>query len=163
MAPDIGVSMEHGEPRPSAAIPREHQQPRGSGAASTTEPPGHAGSSTLSFYHKDRRPASVAGTLCICLEHRCRQLIQAGLGTTRRDAGPLINEEFGSVLPALRVSPRTCRERPTHPKDIGAEDFCANCQGTESHACPAGRHFSRETKMVRGVENGLPIFDKCIP
>ena len=85
--------------------------------------------------------------------------IEAGLGTLGKH-GSLINEEWGS---AFRLSAVTT-DMPLiadAPKDIGAEDFCANCQVCVK-ACPPGAIF-QEKQMVRGVEKWFVDFDKCIP
>jgi epoxyqueuosine reductase QueG len=85
--------------------------------------------------------------------------IQAGLGTLGKH-GSLINEEFGSSFRLSAVTTDMPLVADT-PKDIGAEDFCANCQVCVK-ACPPGAIFS-EKQMVRGVEKWFVDFDKCIP
>ena len=85
--------------------------------------------------------------------------IQAGIGTLGKH-GSLINDEFGS---SFRLSAATT-DMPLisdKPKDIGAEDFCFNCQVCVK-ACPPGAIFSKKQK-VRGVDRWFVDFDKCIP
>ena len=85
--------------------------------------------------------------------------IQAGIGTLGKH-GSLINEEFGS---SFRLSAVTTNLPllPDQPLDIGAEDFCANCQVCVK-ACPPQAIFP-EKQTVRGVEKWFVDFDKCIP
>ena len=66
--------------------------------------------------------------------------IQAGLGTLPKH-GSLINEEFGSSFQLSAVTTDMPLVADT-PKDIGAEDFCANCQVCVK-ACPPGAIFQR--------------------
>lgn len=85
--------------------------------------------------------------------------IQAGIGTLGKH-GSLINEEFGS---SFRLSAVTT-DLPLisdQPKDIGAEEFCVNCQVCVK-ACPPDAIFSEKQK-VRGVDKWFVDFDKCIP
>jgi len=85
--------------------------------------------------------------------------IQAGIGTLGKH-GSLINGEFGS---SFRISAVTT-DMPLiadHPVDIGAEDFCANCQVC-TRACPPGAIFD-DKQIVRGAEKWFVDFDKCIP
>jgi epoxyqueuosine reductase QueG len=85
--------------------------------------------------------------------------IQAGIGTLGKH-GSLINEVFGS---SFRLSAVTTNLPllPDQPIDIGAEDFCANCQVCVN-ACPPQAIFPDKQK-VRGVEKWFVDFDKCIP
>ncbi len=85
--------------------------------------------------------------------------IAAGLGTLGKH-GSLINDVYGS---AFRLSAVTT-DMPLiadAPKDIGAEDFCANCQVCVK-ACPPGAIFP-EKQTVRGERKWFVDFDKCIP
>ena len=85
--------------------------------------------------------------------------IEAGIGTLGKH-GSLINGELGS---SLRLSAVTT-DMPLiadKPVDIGAEDFCLNCQVCVK-ACPPGAIFN-EKQTVRGVEKWFVDFDKCIP
>ena len=85
--------------------------------------------------------------------------IEAGIGTLGKH-GSLINGQYGS---SIRLSAVTT-DMPLiadQPVDIGAEDFCANCQICIK-ACPPGAIFP-EKQMVRGVEKWFVDFDKCIP
>jgi epoxyqueuosine reductase QueG len=47
------------------------------------------------------------------------------------------------------------------PVDIGAEDFCLNCQVCVD-ACPVGA-ISNAKQMVRGIEKWYVDFDRCVP
>ncbi|MBT3916308.1 MAG: 4Fe-4S dicluster domain-containing protein [Rhodospirillaceae bacterium] len=85
--------------------------------------------------------------------------IDSGMGTLGKH-GSLIHGEYGS---SFRLSAVTT-DMPLiadQPRDIGAEDFCANCQICIK-ACPPGAIFE-EKQMVRGVEKWFVDFDKCIP
>jgi epoxyqueuosine reductase len=85
--------------------------------------------------------------------------IAAGLGTLGKH-GSLINDVYGS---SFRLSAVTT-DIPLiadAPKDIGAEDFCANCQVCVK-ACPPGAIFP-EKQTVRGEKKWFVNFDKCIP
>jgi ferredoxin len=85
--------------------------------------------------------------------------INAGMGTLGKH-GSLIHGEFGS---SFRLSAVTT-DMPfmaDQIRDIGAEDFCTNCQICVN-ACPPGAIFN-EKQMVRGVEKWFVDFDKCIP
>ena len=85
--------------------------------------------------------------------------IAAGLGTLGKH-GSLINREYGS---SFRLSAVTT-DMPLvadAPEDIGAEDFCLNCQVC-TKACPP-QAISNNKQMVRGVEKYYVDFDKCIP
>lgn len=85
--------------------------------------------------------------------------IEAGLGTLGKH-GSLINETYGSSfrLSAVTTDMPLVADRP---KDIGAEDFCLNCQVC-TNACPP-EAISNDKQMVRGVEKYYVDFDKCIP
>lgn len=85
--------------------------------------------------------------------------IEAGIGTLGKH-GSLINGIYGS---SIRLSAVTTDMPliPDKPVDIGAEDFCLNCQIC-TKACPPGAIFE-EKQMVRGVEKWFVDFDKCIP
>ncbi len=85
--------------------------------------------------------------------------IAAGLGTLGKH-GSLINDVYGS---SFRLSAVTT-DMPLiadAPKDIGAEDFCANCQVCVK-ACPPGAIFPKK-QTVRGEKKWFVDFDKCIP
>ncbi len=85
--------------------------------------------------------------------------IQAGIGTLGKH-GSLINGDYGS---SFRLSAVTTDMPlvPDAPVDIGAEDFCTNCQIC-TKACPPGAIYPEKQK-VRGVEKWYVDFDKCIP
>lgn len=85
--------------------------------------------------------------------------INAGMGTLGKH-GSLIHGEFGS---SFRLSAVTTDMPLTADqiRDIGAEDFCTNCQICVN-ACPPGAIF-QEKQMVRGVKKWFVDFDKCIP
>lgn len=85
--------------------------------------------------------------------------IAAGLGQLGKH-GSMINDLYGSSFRLSAVS----TDLPLlldAPKDIGAEDFCLNCQVC-TKACPPAAIFP-EKQMVRGVEKYYVDFDKCIP
>ncbi len=85
--------------------------------------------------------------------------IAAGLGQLGKH-GSMINEIYGSSfrLSALATNMPLLLDEP---KDIGAEDFCLNCQVC-TKACPPQAIFP-EKQIVRGVEKYFVDFDKCIP
>jgi Pyruvate/2-oxoacid:ferredoxin oxidoreductase delta subunit len=74
--------------------------------------------------------------------------------------GSIINREYGSNfrLAAVFTDLPLLEDGPT---DIGAEDFCLNCQICVS-ACPADA-ISHEKTLVRGVEKWYVDFDRCLP
>lgn len=85
--------------------------------------------------------------------------INAGLGQLGKH-GSMINDTYGS---SFRLSAVTT-DMPLvldSPIDIGAEDFCLNCQIC-TRACPPDA-IHEEKQMVRGVEKWYVDFDKCIP
>jgi len=85
--------------------------------------------------------------------------IDSGMGTLGKH-GSLIHGEFGS---SFRLSAVTTNMPliADDVRDIGAEDFCTNCQICVN-ACPPGAIFP-EKQMVRGVKKWFVDFDKCIP
>lgn len=85
--------------------------------------------------------------------------IAAGLGQLGKH-GSMINDVYGSSFRLSAVStdmPLTLDQ----PRDIGAEDFCLNCQVC-ANACPPDAIF-REKQWVRGEQRWYVDFDKCIP
>jgi len=85
--------------------------------------------------------------------------IDAGIGTLGKH-GSLINKTYGSSFRLAAVT----TDMPLVAdavEDIGAEDFCLNCQVCVE-ACPP-QAISNEKQMVRGVEKYYVDFDKCIP
>ena len=85
--------------------------------------------------------------------------IDSGMGTLGKH-GSLIHGEFGS---SFRLSAVTTDIPLIADKvrDIGAEDFCTNCQICVK-ACPPSAIFP-EKQMVRGIKKWFVDFDKCIP
>ncbi len=85
--------------------------------------------------------------------------LAAGFGELGKH-GSIINDEYGSSFRLSAVS----TDMPLNhdaPRDIGAEDFCLNCQIC-TRACPPDAIY-QEKQMVRGVEKWYVDFDKCIP
>lgn len=85
--------------------------------------------------------------------------IAAGFGELGKH-GSIINQVYGS---SFRLSAVTT-DMPLvsdQPVDIGADDFCLNCQIC-TRACPPGA-ISPEKQMVRGDRKWYVDFDKCIP
>jgi ferredoxin len=85
--------------------------------------------------------------------------IAAGLGELGKH-GSMINREFGSCFRLSAVTTDVPLEHDA-PEDIGADDFCLNCQVCVN-ACPPDAIYN-EKQMVRGVEKWYVDFDKCIP
>ena len=74
--------------------------------------------------------------------------------------GSIINGELGSSfrLAAVFTDLPLTEDGPT---DIGADDFCLNCQVCVD-ACPVDA-ISNEKQMVRGVFKWSVDFDRCLP
>ena len=85
--------------------------------------------------------------------------LAAGFGELGKH-GSIINETYGS---SFRLSAVTTNMPlvSDSPADIGAEDFCLNCQIC-TRACPPDA-IHEDKQMVRGVEKWYVDFDKCIP
>jgi epoxyqueuosine reductase len=85
--------------------------------------------------------------------------IKAGLGQLGKH-GSMITAEHGSNIRLATV----LTDIPLaidKPRDIGVDDFCANCRICETN-CPPHAIFP-DKQMVRGIERWYVNFDKCIP
>ncbi len=85
--------------------------------------------------------------------------IAAGFGELGKH-GSIINDTYGSSF-RLSVVTTDMPLLSDAPVDIGAEDFCLNCQVC-TNACPPDAIY-RDKQMVRGVRKWYVDFDKCIP
>ncbi|MGG6298174.1 4Fe-4S dicluster domain-containing protein [Leptolyngbya sp. AN02str] len=85
--------------------------------------------------------------------------IKAGLGQLGKH-GSMITAEHGANVRLATV----LTDLPLaidQPRDIGVDDFCANCRICETN-CPPHAIFPTK-QMVRGVERWYVNFDKCAP
>jgi epoxyqueuosine reductase len=85
--------------------------------------------------------------------------IKAGLGQLGKH-GSMITAEHGSNVRLATV----LTDLPLaidQPRDIGVDDFCANCRICETN-CPPHAIASHK-QMVRGMERWYVNFDKCAP
>jgi len=85
--------------------------------------------------------------------------IKAGLGQLGKH-GSMITAEHGSNVRLATV----LTDMPLaidKPRDIGVDDFCANCRICETN-CPPHAIFP-DKQMVRGMNRWYVNFDKCAP
>lgn len=85
--------------------------------------------------------------------------IKAGLGQLGKH-GSMITAEYGSnvrLATVLTDMPLAIDE----PRNIGVDDFCANCRICETN-CPPHAIFPQK-QWVRGMERWYVNFDKCAP
>lgn len=85
--------------------------------------------------------------------------LEAGFGELGKH-GSIINREYGSSfrLSAVFTDLPLVEDKAV---DIGAEDFCLNCQVC-TNACPPGA-ISNDKTIVRGEEKWYVDFDLCFP
>jgi ferredoxin len=74
--------------------------------------------------------------------------------------GSIISRELGSNFRLAAVFTDMPLIEDT-ARDIGAEDFCLNCQVCVN-ACPVDA-ISNDKQMVRGIEKWYVDFDRCLP
>ena len=105
-------------------------------------------------YRADARGGPIAGQINLI-----PAALACGFGELGKH-GSIINRDLGSNfrLAAVFTDLPLLADQPV---DIGAEDFCLNCQVCVD-ACPVGA-ISNTKQMVRGIEKWYVDFDRCVP